>query len=69
MVEKELGQRNFSFDSLKSRLNRNMEEKEIVARDYLPLSTVGYIYWQWAPPLPRRQGGFGAHDMEEAAEA
>ena len=31
MVEKELGERNFGFDSLKSRLNHDMEEKEIVA--------------------------------------
>ena len=36
MVEKELGERNFGFDSLKSRLNRDMEEKGIVARDVLP---------------------------------
>ena len=40
MVEKELGERNFGFDSL-SRLNRDMEEKGIVARDCCPgLSTV-----------------------------
>ena len=31
MVEKELGERNFGFDSLKSRLKRYMEEKGIVA--------------------------------------
>ena len=31
MVEKELGERNFGFDSLKSRFNCNMEEKGIVA--------------------------------------
>ena len=31
MVEKELGERNFGFDSLKSRLNRDMEKKGIVA--------------------------------------
>ena len=31
MVEKELGERNFVFDSLKSRLNRYMEDKGIVA--------------------------------------
>ena len=35
MVEKELGERNFGFDSLKSRLNRDMQEKGIVARDCL----------------------------------
>ena len=37
MVEKELGERNFAFDSLKSRLNRDMEEKGIVAWDCLLL--------------------------------
>ncbi|CAL8284456.1 unnamed protein product [Boreogadus saida] len=37
MVLKELGERNFGFDSLKSRMNRDMEEKGIVARDCLPL--------------------------------
>ena len=31
MVEKELGERNIGFDSLKSRLKRYMEEKAIVA--------------------------------------
>ena len=36
MVEKEWGERNFGFDSLNSRLNRDMEEKGIVARDCLP---------------------------------
>ena len=36
MKEKELGERNFGFDSLKSRLNHDMEEKGIVARDCLP---------------------------------
>ena len=30
MVEKELGESNFGFDSLKSRLNHDMEEKGIV---------------------------------------
>ena len=30
MVEKELRERNFGFDSLKSRLNRDVEEKQIV---------------------------------------
>ena len=33
MIEKELGERNFGFDSLKSRLNHDMEEKGIVAWD------------------------------------
>ena len=28
MVEKELGERNFGFDSLKSRLNHDMEKKK-----------------------------------------
>ena len=36
MVEKELGEINFGFDSLKY-MNHDMEEKEIVARDCLPL--------------------------------
>ena len=31
MLEKELGERNFGYDSLKSRLKRDMEEKGIVA--------------------------------------
>ena len=31
MVERKLGERNFGFDSLKSRVNRDMEEKGIVA--------------------------------------
>ena len=36
MVEKELGERNFGFDSLKY-MNHDMEEKGIVGRDCLPL--------------------------------
>jgi hypothetical protein len=32
IVEKEWGERNVGFDSLKSTLNRNMDEKGIVAR-------------------------------------
>ena len=36
MVEKELGERNFGFDSLKY-MNHDMEEKGIVARYCLPL--------------------------------
>ena len=35
MVEKELGERNFGFDSLKY-MNRDMEEKGMVACDCLP---------------------------------
>ena len=31
MAEEELGERNFGFDSLKSRLKRDMEEEELVA--------------------------------------
>ena len=45
MVEKELWERNFGFDSLKSRLNRDMEEKGIVARDCLLLGSL-----EAAPP-------------------
>ena len=37
MVEKNWGERNFGFDSLKSRLNRDVEEKGIVARECLSL--------------------------------
>ena len=56
VVEKELGETNFGFDSVKSILNHDMEEKGIVARDclLLPVAEV---------PPPR------ARDMEEAAEA
>ena len=36
MVEKELGERNFGFDSLKY-MNHDMEEKGIVGRICLPL--------------------------------
>ena len=36
IVEKELGERDFSFDSLKY-MNHDMEEKGIVARECLPL--------------------------------
>ena len=56
MKKKELGERNFGFDSLKSRQNHDMEEKGIVARDCLPLPVV-----EGPPPL--------APSMEEAAEA
>ncbi|CAL8337563.1 unnamed protein product [Boreogadus saida] len=36
MVENELGERNFGFDSLKN-MNHDMEEKGIVGRECLPL--------------------------------
>ena len=39
MAEKELGERIFGFDYLKSRLNRDMEEKGIVTWDCLPPET------------------------------
>ena len=42
MVEKELGERNFGFDSLKY-MNRHMEEKGFVAHDCLPLEP------RWSP--------------------
>ena len=56
MVEKELGERIFGFDSLKY-LNHDMEEKGIVASDCLPLEP--------RCPLPRDHrlgaaGGGGA---------
>ena len=38
MVEKELGERNFGFDSLKYK-NHDMKEKGIVARECLPLES------------------------------
>ena len=44
MFEKELGERNFGFDSLKY-MNHDMEEKGIVARKYLLLEPLF--------PLPR----------------
>ncbi|CAL8381295.1 unnamed protein product [Arctogadus glacialis] len=40
MVEKKLRERNFGFDSLKSRLYRDMEEKGIIARDCLLLGSL-----------------------------
>ena len=36
MVENELGERNFGFDSLKY-MNHDMEEKGIVGRECIPL--------------------------------
>ena len=39
MVEKELGESNFGFDSLKY-MNRDMEEERIVARDCLSASAI-----------------------------
>ena len=47
MVEKELGERNFGFDSLKY-MNHDMEEKGIVACDCLPLEP--------RLPLPAAEG-------------
>ena len=75
MVEKELGGRNFGFDSLKSRLNHDMKEKGIVAQDFLPLpvarTTDASPHRRRLPrhedaegPLRRRRGG--ARHMEEA---
>ena len=77
MVEKELGERNFGFDSLKSRLKQDMEEKGllpgIVSRRRPAVrggasatgSAAGYKYIG-SVLLHRRPG---ARDMEEAAEA
>ena len=50
MVEKELGNRNFGFASLKSRLNCDMGEKGIAARDCWDSAT-GAL-----PPGHRRRG-------------
>ena len=52
MVEKELGERNFGFDSLKY-MNHDMEEKEIVASDCLPLEPRFPLPAAEGPP-PRR---------------
>ena len=43
MGEKELGERNFGFDSLKCKLKRDMEEKRIVAALVIhkPVGTMG----------------------------
>ena len=49
MVEKELVERNFGFDSLKY-VNRDMEEKGIIARDCLPPEPAACC------PLPRQLG-------------
>ena len=71
MVKKELGQRNFGLDPLESRLNRDMEEEGIVARDCLspeprcPLRCLGSGL---SSGLCISAAG-GACDMEEAAEA
>ena len=46
MVERELGERNFGFDSLKY-MNPDMKEKGIVSRDCLPLGRF---------PLPAAEG-------------
>ena len=48
MVENELGERDFGFDSLKY-MNNDMEEKGIVGRECLPLEP--------RFPLPRDRGG------------
>ena len=51
MVEKELGGRNFGFDSLKY-MNRDKEEKGILSRDCLP-------------PEPRLPAATRHHRLEE----
>ena len=57
MVEKELEQRNFGFDSLKSRLNRDMEEEGIIDRDCLPCpSTAGCSCMLSSDPLLAVEG-------------
>ena len=59
MVEKELGERNFGFDSLKY-MNHDMEEKGIVARECLPLEPRFTLPAAEAPPpraLPAAGGG------------
>ena len=68
MVEKELGQRNFGFDSLKSRLKLDMEEKGLLpgivsrrspaahggASAMGSAGAAGNIYRQRTPPPQRR---------------
>ncbi|CAL8266872.1 unnamed protein product [Boreogadus saida] len=49
MAQKELGERNFGFDSLKY-MNRDMEEKGIVARDCFGITAS-------ALPAARIRGG------------
>ena len=55
MVEKELEERNFGFDSLRFRLNSDMEVKGIVARDSLPPEPCCRCPGARAPP-PRGRG-------------
>ncbi|CAL8403892.1 unnamed protein product [Boreogadus saida] len=56
IVEKEWGERNVGFDSLKSTLNRNMDEKGIVARI---VSRRGSSAGAPPPgPLQRSTGGY-----------
>ena len=71
MKEKELGERHFGFDSLKFRLNGDMEEKIIIARDCPPCPLLAVEGLQWdrcplqsavegpaaAPPPPRWAAG------------
>ena len=56
MVEKELGERNFGFDSLKY-MNHDMEEKGIVARDCLPLEPRFPLLRDHTSALPAAGGG------------
>ena len=55
MVEKELGERNFGFDSLKSRLNRDMQEEGIIARDCLPTARCSLLRDLHHEPATRRR--------------
>ena len=61
MVEKELGEGNFGFDSLKY-MNRYMAEKGIVARDCLPLEPRSLL------PVARCRGGGPSAAGSEAPE-
>ena len=74
MKEKELGERNIGFDSLKSRLNRDMQEEGIIARDCLPTARRSLsrdlhresVTGRRLPRDGRRRGG--DRDTEEAAD-
>ena len=71
MVEKELGERNLRFDSLKSRLNRDMQRhRPLRARD-MEEAAEGLLSSRYKPlpsPLPRHgqwQRGSGGRQSQE----
>ena len=69
MVKKELGERNFGFDSLKSRLKRDMEEKAMFSVDSCQFTSGPYNFSD-APlfrPLGRMWTPRAALPAEESA--